>query len=107
MKSIAHLPVILPSRATAPERCAECDDDRDLPGPLCSECVHMSLLQRVSDRYQNGEGIVPWSDNERWRAGRKFDPLSWELGAGLEFDHCGAAAWIHLGPCTFYVGWSL
>jgi hypothetical protein len=97
---------LLPSRATAPERCEECDDDRDGEGPLCIECAGASYLQRLDWRYQNGEGVVPWFDNDRWRIGREFHPLTWQVSVGVQFDHCGAAVWIEFGPWTLTGGWS-
>lgn len=98
--------ISLPSRAGAPEHCAECDGPRDTDDVLCTECAAAPLLQRIEWRYQNGEGVADWFDNDRWRIGRQFHPLHWRLGVDVEFDHVSASFSVGLGPWTFWVGWS-
>jgi hypothetical protein len=97
---------LLPSRASTPDHCTECDGPRDDAGPLCSECVEMPLLQRIDERYQNGEGISALFDNDRWRIAREFHPLHWEVSVGVHFDHVSASVWVALGPWHFSVAWS-
>jgi hypothetical protein len=97
---------LLPSRASAPDHCAECDGPRDQSGPLCAECSAASFLQRIDWRYQNGEGVVPLFDNDRWRIVREFHPLHWGLGVEFEFDHVSAAIAVRLGPLVLSIGWN-
>jgi hypothetical protein len=102
---ITHIPIIQTRRAGHPNHCAECDGPRDLAGPLCSECKDASVLQRIEWRYQNGEGVAPLFDNDRWHVWRDFHPLHWELGVGFQFDHQSWDIWISLGPVKFSGGW--
>jgi hypothetical protein len=64
------------------------------------------VLQRVEWRYQNGEGITPLFDDGRWSISREFHPLHWRIGAGVEFGHQSAGAWVALGPWTLAGSWS-
>jgi hypothetical protein len=96
----------LPSRASAPDHCTECDGPRDQGGPLCAECSAASLLQRIEWRYENGEGVAPLFDNDRWRIVREFHPLHWRLGLEFQFDHLSAGVAAAVGPWTLSVAWS-
>lgn len=81
----------LSSRASAPDHCAECDGHRDGPGALCTECAGASLIQRVSNRYSDDQGIVDWWSTYQdehapyYQLVREFHPLIW--GLGIEAQH--------------------
>lgn len=96
---------LLPSRASAPDHCVECDGPRDLIGPLCSECVDATVLQRLEWRYQNGEGITPMVDTDHWTVDREFHPLHWGLGVTVSFSNDDASVAIVLGPWTLAARW--
>jgi len=98
--------LLLPSRASEPEHCRECDGPRDTDGPLCAECDEAPLLQRIEWRYQNGEGITALFDNDRWRLMREFHPLAWGLGVDIEFSHASASICVTAGPWSLWAGWS-
>jgi len=98
--------VLLPSRASAPDHCQECDGPRDLDGPLCEECSEAPLLQRIEWRYQNGEGIVTLFDNDRWSITREFHPLRWAVELSLEFSHVSVSLAVTVGPWSIWAGWN-
>ncbi len=92
---------LLPSRASAPDHCAECDGPRDLDGPLCTECVDVPLIQRLEWRYQNGEGISSLHDGDRWSVSREFHPLRWALAVHVNID--GPVIGVAVGPWSFWI----
>lgn len=100
-------PPLLPSRATSPDHCAECDGPRDHPPlPLCSECASATWLQRVEWRYQNGEGVVDLHDSDHWTIAYEFHPLHWEIGVSVCFGYGGGGASVCFGPWTLAVRWA-
>lgn len=96
----------LPSRATAPDHCVECDGPReDHDDPRCLDCTDATLLQRIEWRYQNGEGVVDLFDSEHWTVAREFHPLHWGFGIAVEFGHDDFGAHVVLGPWTLAARW--
>lgn len=92
---------ILPSRASAPGHCAECDGPRDAYGPYCTGCATIPLLTRIDERYQFGEGVtVMGMLADRWEYGREFHPLLWGIGLQVEID---GGAQLTAGPWSLYL----
>lgn len=89
------------SRAGAPDRCEQCDDERTTHPRFCDRCEANGWLVRTSERYENGEGITCMGEiADRWEWGREFHPLRWGLGV-IGGPDDGAA--VQIGPWTFYV----
>lgn len=94
--------ISLPSRASSPENCRECDGPADEYG-YCSECVGASLLQRLEWRYQNGEGISSIWEGDRWSVSREFHPLEFRLLVELSIGWQSFSGAIALGLWTFAI----
>lgn len=91
------------SRAGAPDRCEQCDDERTTHPRFCERCEGNGFFTRTSERFENGEGVCCMGT---WRGiewGREFHPLNWGLGIEVRGIPDDWAVLAQLGPWTLYV----